>query len=303
MWTQDKAYAELMSELWGSPERWNARKTYTDVAAKLGIDEETVRNRLKRLRQSGFLLGWRLVPNPTLFGRESAMVLVEFEDREAKEKAIPKLKQMDGVVVIASVYGDSVLVTVYDDSEHKATNLMASVKGVAHAQPVGGIRFGSTDFRMTPTDWQIVGLMLRNAEEDMSTVARKVKISERTAKRRLNGMMDSSAVSVMPVVDQRRSGGVSYTMMVEAEEGKVSEVGSLVASNIAKPVFRATYSKNGLIFGFFAANVPEGSEILRSIKKLEGVKSARGHVVDEVVYAFDWLEREAAKRSAYAEMR
>lgn len=89
-----------MRELWGSPGLWNVRKTHADVARKLGIDEETVRNRIKYLKDSGFLLGWRLLPNPALLGRESEFLFLELEDQDSKEEVISKLRAMDGVVII-----------------------------------------------------------------------------------------------------------------------------------------------------------------------------------------------------------
>src|SRR2546428_5666537 len=87
-----------MRELWGSPDIWNTKKSYVGIAAKLGVDEETVRNRVKHLRDSGFLLGYRLVPNPDLLGRTFASLHIEFKDRESKQAAIPLLSSVEGVM-------------------------------------------------------------------------------------------------------------------------------------------------------------------------------------------------------------
>jgi DNA-binding Lrp family transcriptional regulator len=287
-----------MRELWGSPERWNSRKTHADIAGKLGIDEETVRNRLKRLKESGFLIGWRVVPNPELFDRVSSMILLEFEDQEKKEAAVPNLKKMDGVINLASVYGANLLATCYDDKERRASKAIAASTGVTGAQSIGGMRLTPTSFRMTPTDWQIVGLMIRNAEEGVSEVAQQARVSARTVKRRLNLMMNSSAISVMPMVNQAKSGAISYTLMVETEDGKSAEVGERVTSRIRNLVFRAAYSENGLIFGFWATNVAEGTELLRWAKRSDGLKSVSLHLVDDVIYVFDWLEREVELRAS-----
>src|SRR5689334_19343223 len=104
-----------MRELWGSPGRWNVRKSYVDVARSLGVDEETVRNRLKRLKDSGFLIGWRLLPNPSLFGRSSILQQLTFDSPMAKDDAISRLRQMDCVIVVASLYGDDLQITLFDD--------------------------------------------------------------------------------------------------------------------------------------------------------------------------------------------
>ena len=57
--------------------------------------------------------------------------------------------------------------------------------------------------------------------------------------------------------------------------------------------FRGSYSDNGLIFGFIARNVPEGNEFQRWAESQSGVRSVTANLVDKVVYAFDWLEKEA----------
>src|SRR2546428_7032655 len=102
-----------MRELWGSPDIWNTKKSYVGIAAKLGVDEETVRNRVKHLRDTGFLLGYRLVPNPVLLGRTFASLRIEFLDRDAKQAPIPTLARRDGIINIASTYHQRALVTLF----------------------------------------------------------------------------------------------------------------------------------------------------------------------------------------------
>ena len=57
-------------------------------------------------------------------------------------------------------------------------------------------------------------------------------------------------------------------------------------------VFRASASRNVSIFGFNGKNVAEGTELLKWVKNLAGVKSAKMNVVEELVHVFDWLEKE-----------
>jgi DNA-binding Lrp family transcriptional regulator len=50
--------------------RWNVRESYASIGKKLGVDAETVRKRVKRARERGFLQSWRLIPNPDALGEE-----------------------------------------------------------------------------------------------------------------------------------------------------------------------------------------------------------------------------------------
>ena len=66
--------------------RWDIRESYASIAAKIGVDEETVRRRVNRARQSGFLKGWQLLLNPHLIGLESAGAQLEVDDEERTMK-------------------------------------------------------------------------------------------------------------------------------------------------------------------------------------------------------------------------
>ena len=66
MWRTVELTVNIMKELSITPSHWNVKRSYAEVAKKIGIDEETVRIRIQSLKQSGFLLGWRLILNANL---------------------------------------------------------------------------------------------------------------------------------------------------------------------------------------------------------------------------------------------
>jgi DNA-binding Lrp family transcriptional regulator len=294
LWSRDKAYAALMKELWGSPGQWKVKRSYAAVARKLGVDEETVRNRVKRLRESGFLLGWRLFPNPSLMDSRSGFLFLDLEDAAAKEEVISKVLRMDGVVNVVNLHGTGLLVTLFDDEKRRFSRRLTRLGATQEVMP--GMAFPPSDFRMTATDWQIVRLLLRNAEGDLREIARYLKVSTRTVTRRLNQMMAASAIFITPMVNLRKVSGVPYHLMVESDEGKRPEVDRAVAARIDDLVFRATYSTNGLIYGFTGANVAEGTEVLKWVRRQDGVVSSRMNITEEVIHVFDWLDGEVERR-------
>ncbi len=285
-----------MRELWGSPDIWNTKKSYVEIASKLGVDEETVRNRVKHLKESGFLLGFRLVPNPTLLRRALASLRIEFPDRESKQKAIPRLAQMDGVLNIASTYDKSVMVTLFADEDEDFSKPIICLGIEGKISRVPGLVLRTTSFRMTRLDWEIVYLLLRDAERKLDEIAKQLKVSTRTIKRRLNMMMRETGIFTMPIVDLRKTEGISYQLRVHSETGSRSEVEKSVLAKIADLIFRASDSKNWSIFGFTGANVAEGNEILEWVSEQPGVKSAEMTITENVVQVFDWLESEIQKQ-------
>src|SRR5437870_6802484 len=96
----------------------------------------------------------------------------------------------------------------------------------------------------------------------------------------------------MPMVDLRKTEGISYQLRVQIEQGKKLEVEKSVVAKIGNVVFRASDSENGSVFGFTGANVAEGSDILEWVKQQPGVKSASMTIAERVVQVFDWIESE-----------
>ena len=135
-----------MRELWGSPDIRNTKKSYIEIAAKLGVDEETIRNRVKHLRDIGFFLGYRLVPNPVLLGRTFASLRIEFKDRESKQAAIPRLARLDGVINISSTYDKSVLVTLLADQDQDFSKPIVGLGVEGEVSWVPGLGVRSTSF-------------------------------------------------------------------------------------------------------------------------------------------------------------
>jgi DNA-binding Lrp family transcriptional regulator len=48
--------------------QWNVRESYASIAKRVGVDEETVRKRIKRQEKLGAIQGWRAVIHSNLIG-------------------------------------------------------------------------------------------------------------------------------------------------------------------------------------------------------------------------------------------
>src|SRR5260370_37680321 len=97
MWRSIDLTSKIMREISSSPSQWNARRSYAEVARKLGVDEETVRNRLKMMREMGLLVGWRLVVNARLLALGASNLVLELDDPESMETAAARIRGEDGV--------------------------------------------------------------------------------------------------------------------------------------------------------------------------------------------------------------
>src|SRR3972149_2830926 len=159
MWTPDDRDIRIIRAL-ASPHSFqgDVRISYARVAAGLDVDEETVRNRLKRMNDARFLRGWQLVLNPVLLGREAAIVELRVGDSETKPEVISRLRLLEGVMLIDDLYGKELAVlTLYENAAtlERQVRLFASLCG--GPIPVSWkLGFPRCELTPTRTGWRIM---------------------------------------------------------------------------------------------------------------------------------------------------
>lgn len=73
-----------------SSPKWNVRESYSNISRKLGVDEETVRMRVNRAKERGFLPAWRVMVNPLLINCQEANLDLEVRNEQDKGDAISR---------------------------------------------------------------------------------------------------------------------------------------------------------------------------------------------------------------------
>jgi DNA-binding Lrp family transcriptional regulator len=294
MWRTVELTVNIMKELSITPSHWNVKRSYAEVAKKIGIDEETVRIRIQSLKQSGFLLGWRLILNANLIDRESHILALELFDVEKKDRTIAEISQMDGVVLIQSFYGKILLVTVFSKNEElgrqmkKITSITRS-KIFTHWK----VKLPRCKHKAKQTDWMIIGALLKNADKKIPEIAHELKVSAKTVKRRINMMMGSSAFYLQPILDLTKVvGALPCQLLVQCSAANKSMIDGMIISKFERIVFSLTDSMTHSIFTIICVNLAEAQSILKEVQKLEGVSLAKVEIIEELMYVHDWLAKE-----------
>jgi DNA-binding Lrp family transcriptional regulator len=300
MWHTVELTISIMKELSITPSHWNVKRSYSEVAKKLGVDEETVRIRMQSLRQSGFLLGWRLIVNANLLGRESSILALELDDIEKKDEAIAQLTRMDGVVLIQSFYGKSLQVTVFTESQNeleqkiKTVTSFSRIKIFAHWK----VKLPRCSHKAKQTDWMIIGSLLKNADKKIPEIAHELKVSAKTVKRRINMMMGSSAFFLQPILDLKQvAGAIPCQLLIQCSETNKLMIDDLIESKFERIVFSLTDSTTHSIFTIICVNLAEAQSILKEVQKQKGVALAKMEIIEELMYVHDWLAKEVRSRA------
>ncbi len=131
----DDLDVRIFKEL-GNPDslQWNVRETYSSIAKRLGVGEETVRRRLKRAEHFGPLHNWKTMITPRLIGCGATNVQLKVKYENRKADIISELRKPDDVVKLLDFRGNELLLTVYYQDTRSLDRKMDVVDSICDYQ-------------------------------------------------------------------------------------------------------------------------------------------------------------------------
>jgi DNA-binding Lrp family transcriptional regulator len=275
------------------------RPTYSDIAKKLGIDEETVRVRVRQAQQSGTIIGWQLMINPHLFGREATSVILDVDDPSSKHTMISQIKLIDEVVMIMDFYEKPLRVVFYhedDRDRERRLDLIRSICG--DKNPISWrVKYAPCNVKLKTTDWQILKALRRDSMQSNKEVAKDVGVSARTVKRRLAFMAEARAIHTFALGDVKKMPGTAYFFLVEcANEKKKHDLDEKISSRLQNAVYADKSDKMYSMYAAVFSNMSEADETCRWIESLDGAENTKMHVMREIISIPEWLDKETDRR-------
>ncbi len=285
----------------GSPKspRWNVRISYADIARRLGIDEETVRLRVKRAQERGFLPTLRLMVNPHLLDCEAVSLELDVGREEAKAKVISQIRLVDGVTDILDYRGTGLQVTLYSpegEMQSRKIQLLESLCGSPRSA-LWTSRFPRPTMRMRTIDWRILDALREDARRDLAEVAASLGVSVRTVQRRLAAMKEGKAVYLAGTPNVPAVAGIVCCFVVHCPDPpKKRTVDGVIHSTLRRVGAADTSSQDYSAFGMPCENLTAADQILGKLNGLDGVEDASMHILREFVVSQDWLRGEIQRR-------
>ncbi|MHB1470564.1 MAG: AsnC family transcriptional regulator [Thermoplasmataceae archaeon] len=296
----DDLDVRIIKEL-GNPDslQWNVRETYSSIAGRLGVDEETVRRRLKGAERLGSLPGWRMMVNPRLIGCGAVNIQLEVKGEKRKADIISELRKIDGIVKILDFRGEKLLLTLYYQDEASLKTKKDKICSISDCtEPIAWeLDFPEPQIRMKTTDWKIIGSMLDNARRSLKDVSESVGVSVRTVERRLNEMSESRAVYLQGTPNFSKFAGLSCVFIVYCpDQAKKLAVDHAILSKVKRIELANTSSKQYSTFVTLFDNLAESDDFIGWIGGLDGVKSVSMGIMKELIVVQKWLQEEVTKR-------
>ncbi len=282
------------------------RKSLRNIAAALGVDKETVRARMSKLRMTGLLSGWVAVVNPNLLGVRQTVLLFEMASPQDKGALMPRLKQTPGLVLIGDFLGSSMLVILQHESEESLEAVQRSILAAGGANHLFRYEnaFPPCQAVVTKTDWQILRILQKDPLRPFRSVAGELGISSRTVKRRVDRLVRGKALFAIPKLDIRAADGdVANLVVGYANHAERKVVDREILARLGDRVFRLDLNQrtHGL-FMLILKNATEAKDVLIRIGGLSGVSRCRLDIFQDRIELWesyhDLLEKKLASLRA-----
>lgn len=190
------------------------------IARRLRVDLKTVKARIARMEEQGFIHAYQIVPNLGLFGLQAAAYLYRIPDADAKESALARVESIEGILEIHDFVGPEVCV---DMTHGSASELAEKIRRVSDlTSDLAPVRFYDRDLprierSLSALDWRILRALRGQARRPLAGVAEDLGVSLKTVKRRFERMAREGAFFRIPLLDPSRASGlVLFELLVYA---------------------------------------------------------------------------------------
>jgi DNA-binding Lrp family transcriptional regulator len=273
-----KVMRELFQGRPTAPSRPEATLSYAKVAKRLGVSEESVRGRAKKLIDSGFIRGWMPHTNPNFLRVKTRIAIVDAKD-SANERAVRQLQLLDNTVLVIDYHG-SAIGTVFFYSDEKALDTrLALIRSIAEGPiyATWDIVYPPCDLTLTITDWNIVSAMQRAPDAPVSKIARTAGVSTRTVRRRVARMTGALALFQLASADETKLKGTFRTdLIVRWKKGAdLRAAQAKLMSILDDYYFFLGFDKEWGFFNMLAPSTSVADGLLRRAAEVEGVEEAR----------------------------
>ncbi len=279
-----------------SPIVSNFRVPAAALAKRLGQDEDTVRHRLERMLDTGFLSVSRLMLNPRTWGGGHATVWFDVDPSTQKRDLVAGLGLIPGMTHV-TVFYDSLIACMDFDDETMLPGLVELVRRVARAQEVfvALSAFPDVEIALTARDWDLIRVLSEDPRKPYRQVATQVGTTSRTARTRLTRLVQEAVIFEWPSPNFRAVQGlVPVCLQLRYPLGRKAEVDRAVAGHLEPYLWHIVhmlpYHSEDLWpcgYDLMIPNLSVMREVLDWARQVPGVEYARMYLYDEVVSFFD----------------
>ncbi|MDA4114217.1 MAG: Lrp/AsnC family transcriptional regulator [Thaumarchaeota archaeon] len=246
------------------------------IGKKLKLDEKTVRVRIKKMENDGFIKYYQATPSLALFGL-SIVRLCRFEAYNIATKygVLDSVQRMPRVVEILDYLGPTVAVSIAGRSPESIQEIVHEIAGrfELSSLDLGDHAIREPQVRLDRLDWRILRGLRYDARISTKDVSKMLSITPRMTEYRITKLLESGALSIRAMLDaQKQEGLIFYELEMLVNPGEQPGAIRRIAEMHGDRAWSVQTNAGVLLVSLFAFNLGEPEEVAMASMKIEGVK-------------------------------
>ena len=258
------------------------------IGRKLGLDEKTVRVRVKKMEEEGFIKYYQAMPSLALFQIKN-MNTYRFEalNIATKHRVIEYVQEIpfivDAIDYLGEVVSASISGTSPEEIDHVASRLANRFE--LYKWFLGGRIIKEPLSVADRLDWQIIQELRYDALSGVKELSESLSITPRMVEYRIKKLLGSGMLLVRAIINsQKQQGLIFYELEISVDEAKQYEVIKRLSEIYAEKLWSVrTLAAGVLLANFFAFTLAEPEEAYVNTLKLQGVRSCSLLIFKETV--------------------
>ena len=275
------------------------------IGRKIGVGGATVKARLRRLRESGFIGHFQVYPNFRILGIQGAAYVFDVGDVRRKHDVIEHCALVDGVTEIHEFLGTRVCIDLTFSGprdEQRRLGLLQRLTGCPNPLKFYERAMPPVDVTLTRADWRIIQALRYRALRPLSEVADTLGLSTKTVRRRYDRMARHNALIIVPAVNPARlPSTISHLIVVHPEPSRWNDVVGEILRTFDASWFLTRFNPPHSATFYLTASTLDATEAnLVRIQSFDGVQQAQLAVLKEVRECSGWLDAAIEQRISEA---
>ena len=280
------------------------------IGRKLGLDEKTVRVRVKKMEDDGFIKYYQAMPSLALFQLKN-MNTYRFEalNIATKHRVIQYIQELPFIVEAIDYLGQIVSVSISGTSSEEIDQVAS---GLANRFELYKWILGSRIMKESVSvadrlDWQIIQELRYDALSGVKELSESLSMTPRMVEYRIKKLLGSGMLLVRAITNsQKQQGLIFYELEMSVDETNQYDVIKRLSEIYAEKLWSVRTLAAGVVLGnFFAFTLAEPEEAYVNTLKLGGVRSCSLFIFKETVEPKrpNWMDRLIEQKIASSKSR
>jgi DNA-binding Lrp family transcriptional regulator len=258
------------------------------IGRKLRLDEKTVRTRVTKMEDVGFIKYYQAIPSLALFQfKITNTYRFEALNIATKHRVIEHVQELpfvlDAIDYLGQVVSVSITGSSFEEIDQVASKLANRFE--LHKRFLGVSIIKEPVSMADRLDWQIIQELRYNALSNAKNLSKSLSITPRMVEYRIKKLLGSDMLLIRAIIDsQKQQGLIFYELEMSVDERKQYEVIKRLSEIYAEKLWSVrTLAAGVLLANLFAFTLAEPEEAYVNTFKIEGVRSRSLFIFKETV--------------------